>query len=513
MAARLLPRRPPVKRRAAPAQPFLYPVGSNFGGEARSPDLGEDATMALQRSLAEPVDVVIVDADPAQRRALAGAITNRGVGRFRAHSCADASEALGMRRDGAIVIADIETLGGTDRLGDIAGPAVSLIATSARGSVNTAVAAVKAGAVDFLPKPIGVAALIDRLDAAVAAWREKLAVPQPAAREPSERPAAVSPRADGGDGFIGDSPAMRAVHEQIRRMAPSRAPVFITGESGTGKEVVAEAIHRAAGRDGRPFVPINCSAIPKDLMESEIFGHVRGAFTGASDNRTGAAEFADGGTLFLDEIGEMDLGLQAKLLRFVQTGTLRRVGGNDLKAVDVRFVCATNRDPFAEVESGRFRSDLFYRLHVLPIHLPPLRERLPDILPLAEAFLSRYAAEEGRGFRGFDESAESALLAYGWPGNVRQLQNAIRRTVVLHDGAKVTAAMLPARLGGCDGAVAAGTDAPAAPVASFRDQERRIIETALAAFRGNVPRAAAALEISPATIYRKMKIWTEAPRI
>jgi two-component system repressor protein LuxO len=249
-------------------------------------------------------------------------------------------------------------------------------------------------------------------------------------------------------------------------------------------------------------------------MESEIFGHMRGAFTGASDNRTGAAELADGGTLFLDEIGEMDLALQAKLLRFIQTGTLRRVGGSELKTVDVRFVCATNRDPFAEVESGRFRSDLFYRLHVLPIQLPPLRERREDILPLARAFLARYAAEEQRGFHGFDAGAETALLAYAWPGNVRQLQNAIRRTVVLHDGSQVTAAMLPETLRAelVPGPVGAGL-APPVPVASFREQERRIIETALAAFGGNVPRAAAALEISPATIYRKMKSWTEAPGI
>jgi two-component system repressor protein LuxO len=464
--------------------------------------------MALKRSLAEPVDVVIVDADPAQRRALAGAIANRGVGRFRAHSCADAGEALGLWREGAIVIADIETLGGAERLTEIAGPAMSLIATSARGSVNTAIAAVKAGAVDFLPKPIGVSALIERLDAAVAAWRAKAAAPA----EANARPAPTSHAEF--DGFIGDSPAMRAVYDQIRRMAPSKAPVFITGESGTGKEVVAEAIHQAAGGDGRPFVAINCSAIPKDLMESEIFGHVRGAFTGASDNRTGAAELADGGTLFLDEIGEMDLALQAKLLRFIQTGTLRRVGGSELKTVDVRFVCATNRDPFAEVESGRFRSDLFYRLHVLPIQLPPLRERREDILPLARAFLARYAAEEQRGFHGFDAGAETALLAYAWPGNVRQLQNAIRRTVVLHDGSQVTAAMLPETLRAelVPGPVGAGL-APPVPVASFREQERRIIETALAAFGGNVPRAAAALEISPATIYRKMKSWTEAPGI
>ena len=193
-------------------------------------------------------------------------------------------------------------------------------------------------------------------------------------------------------------------------MAPSRAPVFITGESGTGKEVCAEAIHQRSGPAGRPFVAINCSAIPRDLMESEIFGHVRGAFTGAAENRAGAAELADGGTLFLDEVAEMDLALQAKLLRFVQTGTIRRVGGTELTRVNVRIICATNRDPFAEVEAGRFRADLFYRLHVLPIHLEPLRQRPEDVMPLALAFLARFAVEEGRTFRGFTAEAERRIM-------------------------------------------------------------------------------------------------------
>jgi len=468
--------------------------------------------MALGRPSPEPVDVFIVDADPAQCRALAGAIADRSVGRFSPRVCNSPAEAIGVARDGAsaIVIADLDTIGGAEKLGEIAGPTRSLIATSARGSLNTAVAAVKAGAVDFMSKPIGAAALIERLEAAVATWSDLRVVPQPRSPETRAKPAATE-----FAGFIGASPGMQAVYGQIRRIAQSKAPVFITGESGTGKEVAAEAIHTHAGPTGRPFVAINCSAIPKDLMESEIFGHVRGAFTGAAENRTGAAELADGGTLFLDEIAEMDLGLQAKLLRFVQSGTLRRVGGSELKHVDVRFVCATNRDPFVEIEGGRFRSDLFYRLHVLPIHLPPLRERREDILPLARAFLMRFSAEEGRGFHGFDAEAEAMICGYSWPGNVRQLQNAIRRTVVLHDGSLVEAAMLPESLTGGRAAasaepitLSAGQSGPA----TFRDQERRIIEAAIAAASGNVPRAAAALEISASTIYRKVKSWSEPAR-
>jgi two-component system, repressor protein LuxO len=477
---------------------------------------GVDPVMAQGRPLSKPVDVFIVDSDPSQRRVLAGVIADRAVGRFSPRVCASPEEAFNVARDGssAIVIADLDTIGGTDRLGEIARPMLSLIATSARGSVNTAVAAVKAGAVDFLPKPIGAAALLERLEAAVATW----AAPEEqttGGSKPVNTPSSPAGAHDFG-GFIGRSPAMHAIYDQIRRMAPSRAPVFITGESGTGKEVAAETIHAHSGPDDRPFVAINCSAIPRDLMESEIFGHVRGAFTGAADNRVGAAELADGGTLFLDEIAEMDLSLQAKLLRFIQSGTLTRVGGSELKRVDVRFVCATNRDAFAEVECGRFRSDLFYRLHVLPIHLPPLRERREDILPLAHAFLARFAAEENRGFTGFEPAAEERLLNYPWPGNIRQLQNVIRRTVVLHDGVRVAAAMLPLTVAGnatVTAAAEAGISLAPPGILSFRDQERRIIEDALAAFGGNVPRAAAALEISPATIYRKVKAWTIPARV
>ena len=296
--------------------------------------------MALSQPLAKPVDVYIVDADPTQSRALAGAITDLAIGRFAPRVCNSSAEALGDAGSGsgAIMIADLDTIGGAERLGEIAGQGLSLIATSAHGSLKTAVAALKAGAVDFIAKPIGAAALIERLETAVASW------PEPTARQHPSGPAKrTSTTGSEFAGFIGESAAMHAVYDQIRRMAPSRAPVFITGESGTGKEVAAEAIHAHAGAAGRPFVAINCSAIPKDLMESEIFGHVRDAFTGAVANRTGAAELADGGTLFLDEIADMDISLQAKLLRFAWNGTVQRVGASEMTRVEVRLVCATNR--------------------------------------------------------------------------------------------------------------------------------------------------------------------------
>jgi two-component system repressor protein LuxO len=251
-------------------------------------------------------------------------------------------------------------------------------------------------------------------------------------------------------------------------------------------------------------------------MESEIFGHVRGAFTGATRDREGAAEMADGGTLFLDEIGEMDLDLQTKLLRFVQTGSFARVGATQLVKVDVRFICATNRDPQKEVDEGRFREDLFYRLHVIPIHLPALRDRVDDILLLANNFLRKFAAEEHKAFREFAPEVEAVFLEYDWPGNIRQLQNVLRNVVVLYDAEQVTLAMLPPPLNRFTGRAASPVAAaPAARVIETGAQEIRplhviekeAIERAIAFCEGNIPRAAVLLEVSPSTIYRKRQSW------
>ncbi|SHE76352.1 two-component system, repressor protein LuxO [Kaistia soli DSM 19436] len=462
-----------------------------------------------------PVQIVIVDADPVQRRIAAGHASMLSGAIAAPVAFATRAEAIGIlaRDKRAVVLADLETVGGAEALTVFSEGSSRVIATSARGSLNTAVAAMRAGAVDYLQKPFGAAALIERLEAAIKAW-DTTASPEPGTPAKVQPAAAGLPQRQGFENFVGRSPAMLTVFEQIERIAPSRAPVFITGESGTGKEVCAEALHARSGRGAKPFIAINCGAIPKDLMESEIFGHVRGAFTGATETRAGAAELADGGTLFLDEIGEMDLGLQAKLLRFIQSGTVQRVGDAAVRRVDVRIVSATNRDPFAEIAAGRFREDLFYRLHVLPIHMPPLRERGQDILLLASAFLARYAAEEGRSFRGFAADAAERLICHPWPGNVRELQNAIRRTVVLNHGGEVTAAMLPATIRSAAQPVRmAEVPGPerqsVEPIMPFWEQERSIIESAVGAFAGNIARAAAALEISPSTIYRKRQAWQE----
>jgi len=431
-----------------------------------------------------------------------------------------------------ILIIDLETIGGDDALEAYAVrcPKAVIIAVSAKGSVSRAVSAMRAGAHDFLTKPFSLDALASKISFQLEQRRPAQTVPVIAetvettpvseANVPSPRPAASRCEVLVPNRLVGMSAQMREIHDQIARMAPSQAPVFITGESGTGKELCASAVHELSDRKAGRFVTLNCAAIPRDLIESEIFGYVRGAFTGATDNRTGAAEQADGGTLFLDEIGEMDLLLQSKLLRFLQTGTFQRLGDNHSRKVDARIICATNRNPVAEISAGRFREDLYYRLHVLPIHLPPLRERRDDILPLAETFLQRYSAEERRGFKGFDADAEARIVSYSWPGNVRQLENTIRQMVVMNDGAAVTYDMLPLVIRDQSNRPNAVIDlsrersraaAPSRPFGTIEPlwaQERRIIEDALDAFDGNIAMAAAALEISPSTIYRKRQSWS-----
>jgi len=392
----------------------------------------------------------------------------------------------------------------------------AVIVITAHGSVNTAVECMRAGAKDFLMKPFNA----DRLKVTLQNVRENVQLNRLVERIKDDLDR------DSYCGFIGGSLAMQAVYRIIDSAAVSKATVFITGESGTGKEVCAEAIHQRSPRAAGPFVPLNCAAIPHDLMESEIFGHTKGAFTGATADRDGAAKRADGGTLFLDELCEMDLDLQAKLLRFVQTGVIRKVGGSRDESVDVRIVCATNRDPRTEVAAGRFREDLFYRLHVIPIDLPPLRRRDDDVVRIAETFLHSMATEEGKQLSRFDPAVRMMMLEHGWPGNVRELQNLIRNIVVLNQGETVTVDMLPAgfrdgltraqeppaETGMGAGAIASGEaaqgqDGLGDAIEPLHVVERRIIERAIDLCGGNIPKAAAALEISASTIYRKKASW------
>jgi two-component system repressor protein LuxO len=392
----------------------------------------------------------------------------------------------------------------------------TVVVITAQGSVNTAVEAMRYKAFDFVEKPFDGQRFIvtirnalrhQELTQKVEIYEEKFARTH-------------------YYGFIGASPSMQVVYQIIENAAPSKATIFITGESGTGKELCAEAIHKRSPRRDKPFIAINCAAIPRELIESEIFGHVKGAFTGAVSERQGAAFLADGGTLFLDEIGDMELELQGKLLRFVQTGTVQKVGSGKLEKVNVRFICATNHDPLLDVQAGRFREDLYYRLHVIPISLPSLREREDDVLLIAQALITKYSQEENKSFTGFTPETESILLHYHWPGNVRQLQNVLRNIVVLNEGEKVTPDMLPAPLNQLSktpvktslnnthstpflmtGATLTDIDDKRNMICPLWLVEKQAIEKAIELCNGNIPRAAALLEVSPSTIYRKRQHW------
>lgn len=418
-------------------------------------------------------------------------------------------------------------------------PTAVIIAT-AHGSVDIAVSLMNKGAEDFLEKPIKA----DRLKTSIAVHlkRAKLEHLVENMQSRFDRPRY--------HGFIGACLPMQAVYKTIDSVAPTTASVFINGESGTGKEVCAEAIHKQSLRKEQPFIAINCGAIPRDLMESEIFGHLKGAFTGATTDRKGAAMLANGGTLFLDELCEMELEMQKKLLRFLQTGTFTPLGGSKEIKVDVRIICATNRDPLKEVEEGRFREDLYYRVHVVPIEMPPLRERGNDIVELANHFLKTYAKEDGKKFNSISKEAQSILKKYNWPGNVRQLQNIIRNIVVLNDDNQLNMEHLPAQLTTKPQTVKepAKLSTPPQPVQAVIQEmrnghealnhhsletqtskanplahnafhhsdgsirpmwqiEREAIQNAIAFCDGNVISAAVMLELSPSTVYRKKQAW------
>jgi len=393
--------------------------------------------------------------------------------------------------DGTALIADL-------RARD---PDIMVVVMTAHGSINTAIDAMRAGAIDFLVKPF----TEERLRTTMRNCLEQ--------RRLTRLVRTMSPSlgTEHFEGFIGKDTSMQAVYRIIEQAASSRASVFIQGESGTGKEVCADAIHRRSARRDRPFVALNCGAIPHELIESEVFGHVKGAFTGATSDREGAASRADGGTLFLDEICELDLSLQTKLLRFLQTGDVQKVGSDRMTRVDVRIVCATNRDPFAMVEAAQFRSDLYYRLHVIPLLVPPLRERGEDPVLIARHLLAKYAAEEGKGFRAFASDAEEAILRYAWPGNVRELQNVMRQVAVLQSGETVTLDMFPAEMRRAPqgstrppaGRAAASLAAARAAIRPLDEIEQEAIESAVRACGGNMTEAAALLGISVKTIYRK----------
>ncbi len=384
-------------------------------------------------------------------------------------------------------------------------PGTAVIVITANGSINKAVEAMRLGAHDFLVKPFDEQRLLNAVDNARGAVRMP---------EPRDTQNDVSPFSE----FIGRSHTMAEIYATIRSVARSMATVFITGESGTGKELCAQAVHDLSNRATGPFIALNCGAIPVDLLESEVFGHLKGSFTGAISDKTGAAAAADGGTLFLDEVCEMDMNLQTKLLRFLQTSTVTPVGATRPRKVNVRILCATNRNPMDAVRLGQFREDLYYRLHVVPIVMPPLRTRGNDVLEIATSALARFAAEEGRVFTGFDPEVQALFLRARWPGNVRQLLNVLRNVVVLNDGPTVTLAMLPAEIHQTDGTGNEPEPPHGAPKPgrlrvedlagrTLAEIEQIVIEHTLATCGGSVPKASRILDVSPSTLYRKRDGW------
>jgi two-component system repressor protein LuxO len=388
-------------------------------------------------------------------------------------------------------------------------PKTPVIVITADSTPEIALEAMREGAFDFVAKPFSKARLIVTLNNAL----ERVALEQEVLEW--RRCLGSSPYR----GFIGNAPSMLAVYRIIDSVAASKASVFITGESGTGKELAAHALHNASQRHLNPFVAINCGAIPATLMESTLFGHVKGAFTGTVADAQGAARRADGGTLFLDEVAELTPELQVKLLRFLQTGEMTPVGSNATIHVDVRIIAATNRKPQDEIKDGRLREDLFYRLHVVPLEMPPLRERDDDILLLADHFLTKYNAEEGKDFMAFTPEVFRVLRDYDWPGNVRELENVVRSIVVMYHGPYVGLDMLPEKLMARKTATGAPVSGPSSSASETQPTiqplwrvEKEAILDALEVTHQDVAKAAALLEVSPSTLYRKLQAWKAAEK-
>jgi DNA-binding NtrC family response regulator len=441
--------------------------------------------------------LLVVDDDSAMRALLASLFEQKG---YPVEEAASADEALERAREAEFdaVLSDIKMPGktGIEMVGELRRirPDTPVVLMTAFGSIDSAVEAMRAGAFDYITKPFEPEAVLLTVERAL----ERRALEE----ENRRLRRAVDRTASLGD-LIGKSPAMREIFALIKKVAHGRSSVLITGESGTGKEVVARTLHYHGSRADKPFIPINCTAIPEGLLESELFGHVRGAFTGAHASKRGLFEKADGGTLFLDEIGDMGPGLQSKLLRVLQDREVRPVGGTQSTKVDVRIVAATNKDLDAAIAAGTFREDLYYRLNVIPLYIPPLRERREDIPALVEAFVERHSDGATRCVSG---DATERLCAQPWKGNARELENVIERALALCDTPELGADDLP--LPGME--AGPGSDAPddllrlaVARRLSLRDLEDVYIDRVLELTGGNKVQAARILGIDRKTLYRR----------
>src|SRR5215213_819670 len=448
--------------------------------------------------------VLVVDDEPGVRSALSGVLRDEGY-QVEAVDSGEACLERLARQPYDVVVLDV-WLPGMDGLATLTRMRErqvdsQVVMISGHGSVESAVRAIKMGAFDFVEKPLS-------LDKTVLVVRN--AVRQ---RHLEAENLALRARVDAQHTMVGDSPAMMRLREQVAMAAPTNGRVLIFGENGTGKELVARNIHAFSLRRAGPFVEVNCAAIPEELIESELFGHVRGAFTGAVADRRGKFEAAHGGTIFLDEIGDMSLKTQAKVLRVLQEQVMEAVGGSTRIRVDARVLAATNKDLQAEIRAGRFREDLFFRLNVVPIFVAPLRERQEDIALLADHFMAMLAREYGRRPKVFELDAVTALQHYPWPGNVRELRNVIERLMIMVPGEIIS----PADLSFLDPAALTRTTAPepGGPRQSLheaRDQfERELILRTLAEQQGNMSRTAEVLGVERSNLYRKMKAFGIAP--
>ena len=438
--------------------------------------------------------VLLVDDEPNIRRMLGSLLEAEG---YAVKPAADAGEALAAleRWEADVALLDL-ALPGTDGLDLLASirkrwPALPVVMISGRATLGDAVRATKLGAFHFIEKPLAPEAVLLTVAGAVELRR---------ARELSRQ---LTEQLGAGTELIGSSLAMRDVRRLIAQMAATDARVLITGESGTGKELAATALHAGSMRSAKPFVRVNSAAIPRELVESEMFGHERGAFTGATDTRRGRFELADGGTLFLDEIADLSADAQAKLLRAIESGLIERIGGERPIPVDVRVIAATNRDLAAEMAAGRFREDLYYRINVLPLHMPPLRERADDVPELTEHLFARLRERAGLAPPRFEPDALGRLREYHWPGNVRELANVCERLAILYPertvGAAHVDAVLPPR----------GEREADEPAAGLNERleslERELIADALAAADHNIAEAARRLHTDRANLYRRMR--------
>jgi two-component system nitrogen regulation response regulator NtrX len=438
--------------------------------------------------------ILIIDDEGNIRRMLASLLSAEGYSTVEAESGEAGLRKMAAEEPDAVLL-DLALPGATglevlERISE-GWPEIPVVMMSGQATLGDAVQATRLGAFQFLEKPLTPEAVLITLKSALELARQR------------DLNRALRQELEPGQELVGKSAAMEGVRALIRRVAPTDSRVLISGESGTGKELVAAAIHALSQRSRGPFVRINCAAIPRDLIESEMFGHEKGAFTGATRQRRGKFELAHGGTLLLDEVGDLSPEAQAKLLRVIEAGEIERVGGNDLIPVDVRIIAATNHDLESEVEEGRFREDLFFRLHVMPIHIPPLRERKEDVPLLVAHFLHRYRARHGLKAPSFSDSAMDALVAYEWPGNVRELGNAIERLMILFPERAIGAAEVGSVLPRSRSAAGAADGGSLSEM--IESYERRLIQQALEAAGGNMAEAARRLSTDRPNLYRRMK--------